>query len=230
MIKLFTEEEYLTAKSTYLLSLQCECCGITFKKQKKFVTNAMSHNTTKNQLKYCSKPCQTIKQITKHLVICKQCNVEFYKTAAQVKNHPNHFCGSSCAATYNNTHKTKGYRRSKLEIWMEQELPKLYPTLQFLFNDKTAINSELDIYIPSLKLAFELNGIFHYEPIYGDIKLNQTQLNDSKKFKLCHDAGIGLCVIDVSQFKHFKPFKAQKYLDIISNIISQTLSNINVNT
>ena len=36
-----------------------------------------------------------------------------------------------------------------------------------------AINSELDVYVPSLNLAFELNGIFHYEPIYGEKKLNQ---------------------------------------------------------
>jgi len=43
----------------------------------------------------------------------------------------------------------------------------LYPDLVIHFNKKDAINSELDIYIPSLKLAFELNGIFHYEPIFG---------------------------------------------------------------
>ena len=76
------------------------------------------------------------------------------------------FCNHSCAATYNITHKTVGTRRSKLEVWLESQLRELYPNLTLLPNDKTAINSELDFYFPELKLAFELNGIFHYEPIY----------------------------------------------------------------
>ena len=84
----------------------------------------------------------------------------------------NNFCSRSCSATFNNKNKTYGTRRSKLEVFLEKELIKLYPDLLFHFNRKDTINSELDIYIPSLKLAFELNGIFHYEPIYGDNKLS----------------------------------------------------------
>ena len=79
----------------------------------------------------------------------------------------------SCAATYNNKNKTHGTRRSKLECFIEKKLSELYPDLTIHYNQKDTINSELDIYIPSFKLAFELNGIFHYEPIYGEEKLNQ---------------------------------------------------------
>ena len=116
----------------------------------------------------------------------------------------------SCAGTYNNTHKTHGTRRSKLEVWIEEQLTKLYPNLEIHFNQKDTINSELDIYIPSMKIAFELNGIFHYEPIFGEDQLNKIQNNDHRKFAACHEAGISLCVIDTSGQKYFKPKSSQR--------------------
>ena len=81
------------------------------------------------------------------------------------------------------------------------------------------MNSELDIYIPSLKLAFELNGIFHYEPIYGEDKLNKVKNNDGRKYQACFENKIELCIIDVSGSKNFKPERDKKYLDIIISII-----------
>ena len=130
----------------------------------------------------------------------------------------NLFCSHSCAAKYNNTHKTKGCRRSKLEIWLEQKLKEKY-SFEILFNEKNIINSELDIYIPHLKLAFELNGIFHYEPIFGKEKLSQIQNNDNRKFQACLEHDIELCIIDTSQQKYFKEKTSLKYLNIICNII-----------
>lgn len=133
------------------------------------------------------------------------------------------FCNHSCSAAYNNTHKTKGCRRSKLEIYLESQLKLLFPNLDLRFNEKSAINSELDIYIPSLKLAFELNGIFHYEPIYGADKLSQIQNNDNRKFQACLERGIELCIIDTSTYSYFKEQTAKKYLEIVLNIIRSKL-------
>lgn len=129
------------------------------------------------------------------------------------------FCSHSCAAKWNNAHKTKGTRVSKLEHWIAKRLPELHPNLEFHFNRKDTINGELDIYIPSLKLAFELNGIYHYEPIYGSDKLASIRSNDERKFQACIEQGIELCILDVSSMEYFKPIKAQKFLDIITNII-----------
>ena len=92
--------------------------------------------------------------------------------------------------------------------------------LEFHFNRKDAINGELDIFIPSLKLAFELNGIFHYEPIYGPEKLGKIQNNDLRKSQACLERGIELCLIDVSSMTYFKPIKGRKFLNIIQNIIN----------
>lgn len=66
-----------------------------------------------------------------------------------------------------------------------------------------------------MKLAFELNGILHYEPIYGIEKLHQIQNNDIRKFQACLEKSVSLVVIDSSEMKNFKPIKAKKYLDIV---------------
>jgi len=180
-------------------------------------------------LDFCSRECYYLdntKQIEiKNKVNCLQCGIEFYKLPNQQKKYPNHFCSSSCAATYNNTHKTHGTRVSKLEIFLQEELPKKY-SYEFHFNRKDAINSELDVYIPELKLAFELNGIFHYEPIYGPDKLNQIQNNDNRKFQACLEQGIELCVIDTSWLKYNTLPRMNKVLDIVEEIIEKSKSNI----
>ena len=150
------------------------------------------------------------------------------KKNSQVKKVKNNFCSQTCAGTYNSTHKTKGNRRSKLEIYLEKQLINLYPNLEIHFNRKDAINSELDIYIPSLKLAFELNGIYHYEPIYGKDKLSQIQNNDNRKFQACIENTIELCIIDTSTQKYFKESTSKKFLDIITNIIERKEHELNV--
>lgn len=75
------------------------------------------------------------------------------------------------------------------------------PELLILYSDKSAIESELDIYIPSLKLAIEIQGIFHYKPIFGDLKLKQIQDNDLNKKLICFEKNIKLICINVSDQK-----------------------------
>lgn len=81
----------------------------------------------------------------------------------------------------------------------------------------------MDIFIPVLKLAFELNGIYHYEPIHGPTKLSQIQNNDQRKFQACLERGIELCIIDSSSLSYFKESNALPYLKIIQKIIDQKI-------
>jgi hypothetical protein len=201
-----------------LYDLTCEYCHKTFQRP------ARQYYKYKKNIKrkiFCSDECSYMYRNTSKDVNCSQCGKTFKKIFSQFKRYKHHFCSRSCSATYNNLHKTKGNRRSKLEIWLEEKLPSLYPNLQFKFNSKEEINSELDIYIPSLKLAFELNGIYHYEPIHGVDKFNQIQNNDNRKFQACIEKGIDLCIIDTSSLNYFKEQNANKYLDIITNIINK---------
>lgn len=224
MKELFSLEQLHTTKSKEKLPFECEYCGNKFLREKKIYLDVLKNKRSK--ISFCSNSCSRLALnkkmgfLSRKNVTCRHCGIDFTKAESHIKKTKNNFCSRSCAATYNNTHKTKGNRRSKLEKWLEEQLTSLYPDLQILYSDKTVINSELDIYIPSLKLAFELNGIFHYEPIFGDKKLEQIQNNDNRKFQACLEKNIELCIIDVSSQKYFKPQTSRKFLDIINNIIN----------
>lgn len=223
MKPLFTEEQFNLAKSMDKLPCECYVCKNTFYPIKKKITQELKNKANRN--KFCSEACEIKSKNKSVQILCSNCQKPTIKKQNQLKDSKstNHFCSLSCSATYNNNHKKHGTKRSKLEIYLEAQLIFLYPDLHIDFNKKNAIESELDIYIPSLKLAFELNGIFHYEPIFGVNKLNKIQTNDISKSKSCIDNKIDLCIIDTSHQKYFKPSTSKKYLDIIINIIKERL-------
>jgi hypothetical protein len=218
----FTETDFSAATSTTLLPCICYNCNNIFYVSKKSIKFEQLNN--RGRLKFCSPKCLHKYITTEQELICSNCGVSFKKQIGRINKSGNNFCSRSCSVTYNNCHKTKGIRRSKLEIYLEIELTKLYPDLEILFNNKTTINSELDIYIPSLNLAFELNGIFHYEPIHGQNKLNQIQNNDDRKFQACWERKIEFCIIDTSHQIYFKENTSIKYLKIIESLVDKKLS------
>lgn len=221
---LYSKEEYEVLTK---LPYECLQCGKTF-----YVLKAeIKYDAKKGRVRgrYCSMECVNKALVNKKLYSCTNCGKAVYKTPSEFRRSKSGrvFCSKSCAVTYNNTHKKYGTRRSKLEIFIEQRLKDLYPTLQVLYNDKTAIDSELDIYIPALKLAFEINGIFHYKPIYGQEKLERTQANDQLKLHRTYQKDIALVSIDVSKFGHFKESEAILYVNYIQEMIEE---QIRINT
>jgi hypothetical protein len=220
MKNLYTEEEYNKAKFKDKLSLECLYCKKTFYKEKYQITRALKPNS-KKKADYCSHFCysQTLKN--KKTILCVNCGVGITRTPQKINRYKNTFCSQKCSGLYNSKNKEYGNNRSKLEIWLEEQLTNLYPSLKILYNDTITIKHELDIYIPSLNIAFELNGIFHYEPIFGIKRLESAQRNDLSKTKACFDAKIDLCVIDTTSQKYFKEKTSKVFLDIITNIINQ---------
>lgn len=205
--------------------LKCCWCDKEYEVSSTKKAKSLYHYNREGVKYYCSPECRFAARGRSKIlsVKCTNCGKVFKPSTKKDKRckSSNRFCCHSCAATYNNKHKTTGNRRSKLEKWLEEKLSTLYPNLEIKYCDKTAINSELDIYIPSLKLAFELNGIYHYEPIHSQNKLEQIQRNDANKFQLCQENNISLCVIDTSQQKYVTEKYSIKYLDIITKIIEQ---------
>jgi hypothetical protein len=223
MQPLYTKTEFKAAKSRQLLPLRCLHCAKTFHRTKHDIQlSSLPHRFETNE--FCSNLCQRHHQEPLIPVICEQCQESFTKEQNQVIRTKHHFCSHHCHAIWQNAHKMKGTKCSKLEVWLSKQLPKLYPVLEFHFNRKDAINGELDIFIPSLKLAFELNGIFHYEPIFGKDKLASIQTNDHRKMLACAEHGIELCLIDISHQKYFKEQSSMRFLQIIQNIINAKLS------
>ncbi len=227
MKPLYTKEQFESAKSRDLLPLECYYCGNPFLRGKNdLLTMERAKGfcgTWARAGKYCSQSCNSK---ASHLLrgnrlkvstVCSLCGEKLERCWSQYARSKNHFCSRSCSVTYRNTHKTVGVRRSKLEVWLEEQLTLLYPDLEIHFNRKDAINSELDIYFPTLKLAFELNGPLHFEAVYGPEKLAQIQNNDDRKFQACAERGISLCLIDVSAMKHFKPARGEWVLSEIKS-------------
>jgi hypothetical protein len=225
MKPLYSKDKFTLSKVNELLPFECYSCSNVFYKKKKYINSFLNKTSKAGSVKFCNLKCAANFKNNTIQTPCSNCNTIFIKKNSQIKKTKNHFCSRSCAATYQNTHKQIGTKRSKLEIYLEQKLTSYYPQLNIDFNKKEAINSELDIYIPSLKLAFELNGIFHYEPIYGSEKLDQIQNNDQRKFKACLENSISLCIIDVSKQKYFKESTSIEFLNIIIDIINNKSKN-----
>ncbi len=155
------------------------------------------------------------------IVCCAECSKEFIKSVSEIHKSKtgNNFCSSSCAASFNNKNKRFGTRRSKFEIYVEQQLSTMYPNLTVEYNGKSAIGAELDVYIKELSLAIEIDGIFHFKPIYGEDKLKRIQILDKKKDDACTKLNINLIRIDVSRMTSSKEVDMLLYLNLITSSI-----------
>lgn len=224
MDPLFSQSEFDQAGGDQLLPLRCRHCGECFHRSKHQIQKALVLGS-RDKKDFCNRGCGSQYRYRGHRidVACTQCGSMQSRSVGRVSKSKNHFCSQTCATTWNNQHKTTGTRRSKLEVWLESQLSSLYPGLEFHFNRTDAIEAELDIYVPSLKLAFELNGIFHYEPIYGADKLERIHKNDHRKVLACAEHGIGLCVIDSSSMLNFKEKKAERFLGIVQGLVDRAI-------
>lgn len=138
----------------------------------------------------------------------------FGSTELSLKEHA-HFCSRSCSAQYNNRRKKFGAtRRSKAEDYLCKLLRRDFPHLTLVQNDRSLLPSglEIDIFIPSLKLAIELNGPMHYYPLFGESKLKKIQAADVQKQLEIQSVGCNLLVVDISAYGYFK--KAQSVLEV----------------
>lgn len=85
-----------------------------------------------------------------------------------------------------------------------------------LKNDKFHI----DLYIPSCRLAIEVDGPMHFEPVFGEDRLKKRQAADSQKNGLILSSGMVL--LRVKLLKR----ESQRYFRQISEQIEQVISNI----
>ncbi len=201
------------------VELTCDGCGVKFTR--------INSEAGRGQKQYCSATCRPrVSGLQSHN--CVTCNAEVKRYASLIPKNGNVFCNNSCAAIWKNKNRDQAIpTRSKLEKWLEMQLNNKFTELTILFNKTTHIGMELDIHIPTLNLAFEINGVFHYEDVFKNGLLVRRLELDAKKRQLCLDNKITLIEIDTREQKYFTDKSSQKYLDIITNKIKESLVNTN---
>jgi endogenous inhibitor of DNA gyrase (YacG/DUF329 family) len=197
------------------VTVNCNECGVEVEKRA----------STVGKRNFCSPSCSQRHRKTSVIVNCAQCGAEVEKLLAEFKSYKNSFCNPSCSGKYTSTHKTHGHKRSKLEAWLEKKLTTRHPELEIHYNQRTAIGMELDIYIPSIKIAFEINGPTHYKPIYGESQFKYIKARDAKRKKLSRKNNIKLIEINTSkfQFHERKVKELNNYLNMIEQEIMKSI-------
>ena len=119
-----------------------------------------------------------------------------------------HLRGQGCPMCYD----------SKLESMTANVLKELNVIFERRVRPSWMQGLELDIFIPSLNIAIECQGIQHYQPVsrFGGVEgFNKRTTNDAKKIDLCKQHGI--------QLYHIK-YDDKNVRNTIQNIIANCKS------
>lgn len=104
---LFTEEEFNNCKSRAELPCKCKHCGKTIMRKKKIIQDKIRDNSLDV---FCSTKCfgeHKHSITTYHSIKCMNCGKELQISQSEYdnSNSKHFFCNTSCAATYNNSHR-----------------------------------------------------------------------------------------------------------------------------
>lgn len=160
----------------------------------------------------------------KHIIIwsCPVCNKKLELTPSNATKRK--YCSGTCRNKINN--QLINGNRSKVEIALELNLREKFTNLEMSFNNRVIMsdNKELDVYIPSLQLAIEWNGIYHYKNFRGEEFLNKTKKQDFKKTEECKEKHIDLYVVkDLTSHDRFIKIEIDKIIEYIQFKLNESL-------
>lgn len=107
---------------------------------------------------------------------------------------------------------------SKLEKFLLEKLLSDGYKVDF-HKEQSLLNTKLqiDLFIPNLNIAIEVDGPSHFLPVWGEDTLNKNIQYDNKKTGLI--LGKGLVLIRVKQTKEFSKSRAYKIYEELSRLI-----------
>jgi very-short-patch-repair endonuclease len=113
---------------------------------------------------------------------------------------------------------------SKLEVFLFKLLLENGYKAEF-HKEQSILNTKLqiDIFVPKLDVAIEVDGPSHFEPVWGNEALKKNQKYDNKKTGLL--IGKGLKVIRVKQTKDFSKSRAGVIGDQLVKILEDIKNN-----
>ena len=182
---------FVSGGSEILQCLHCNKDVLKFKSEiRKNPDKVFCNNNCASQHNWKTRP----KPDTRKSYLCKLCNKEVFRYEADIKSKAI-FCSLHCSGTYYSQF-TKRKERSNLELFLLVKLQENFPYLKVICSDREQCSGlELDFYFPDLKMAIEINGPVHYDPIYGEKYLESIQERDSRKAKICESKNIELLSI-----------------------------------
>ena len=104
---------------------------------------------------------------------------------------------------------------SKLEKYLRTALAKNHVVEFHKTNLTSDSRLEVDLYLPDLKLVIEIDGISHFEPVWGEDRLRKHQASDTKKASMLLSSGYN--VLRVKQLT--KTLSDKKKRDTLKSII-----------
>jgi hypothetical protein len=146
---------------------------------------------------YCSIECHNKAQVTAITLPCGNCGKSVTRVKCEVSaSKSGHiFCNRSCSISFHNKNRRRS-RRSKCEELLFNLLKQEFPQLELSANDKSLLDGlEVDIAIPSLRIAIEWNGPVHYYPIWGQEKLDKIKVIDAQKKMIAEKNEIQLIIV-----------------------------------
>lgn len=231
MKMLISNDELKSLKSRELVALECENCQGVFQKGKNNVLSSLKGHPDFS-LRFCSLKCHFTFQKRRSWIIkkCEECKAEVLKQKSKIQRNKYNFCSKSCSAKFQNRNKTLGKsNRSKAELYIAKLIRNGFEHLQIKENCRNILPSglEIDIYIPEIKLAIEINGPLHFAPIYGSEKLAKIQDKDARKKKEAIESKCELLIVDTSRIKYWKEtevFLDEEYYRKIEPVIQKRLT------
>lgn len=223
---LFTKEEFVESLrpskiKERVLPCRCVVCNKTFYVSPKLITDQFKQNRLSNN-RYCSIQCAGVDKRNRVKTTCANCGKELEVRESLL--HDRNFCNRECKYAYERLHPNY-VSRSRMELLVEKMLTLAFPNLEVNYNNRELLNGiELDVYIPELRLAIEINGGYHYKVVDGDTKAyERTVKNDTKRRVLCEENGIDLYEYDTSKFAYPSFVSVDNYL---RPILLQVLTNM----
>ncbi len=114
----------------------------------------------------------------------------------------------------------------KSEALLFSIVSSFYPDAIYQYQPDWLDMQSLDIYVPSLSIGIEYQGVQHYKPIEhfgGEEHFLRQQENDRKKKQLCKEHDVEL--IEWHYSKEITEDEVRKALNISSDVISQKIEN-----
>ena len=120
----------------------------------------------------------------------------------------------------NNAVRDSSKRGSKLEKFLLEKL--IHDGYVISFHKEQILSNtklQIDLFIPTLNIAIEVDGPSHFEPVWGEDSLKRNKGYDAKKTGLL--AGKGISLIRIKQIKDFSKTRANIVYDNLIKAISK---------